>query len=103
MFAGTLSLSKELKPKDLSDIEIGDVFIYGGTPGHAVIIVDMAIHELTGERIFMMAQSYMPAQDIHVLKNIENESISPWYSSQIDNLLSTPSWTFESNELMSFR
>jgi len=42
MYAGTLSLSKSLHSKDIKDIAIGDVFILGGSPGHAVIVVDVA-------------------------------------------------------------
>ena len=38
--ASTLSLDKQLKSKDLNSIEVGDVFIKGGSPGHAVIVVD---------------------------------------------------------------
>lgn len=102
MFAGTLSLSKELKTKDLKNIQIGDVFIYGGSPGHAVTVVDVAINNTTGERLFMIAQSYMPAQNIHILKNFNNEDISPWYSNQFEGDLSTPEWIFEKEELKSF-
>jgi len=103
MYAGTLSLSKELTPKNLSDIEIGDVFIKGGSPGHAVVVVDLAVNEQTGDKAFILAQSYMPAQQIHILKNLENLSISPWYLiSEIDGTMNTPEWTFELNSLMHF-
>jgi hypothetical protein len=40
-FAGNWSLEKELNAVSNKDMEIGDVFIYGGAPGHAVIVVDM--------------------------------------------------------------
>lgn len=102
MFAGTLSLSKELKAKNISHINVGDVFIFGGSPGHAVTVIDVAVNKKSGERLFMIAQSYMPAQDIHVLKNFNNEEISPWYSNQFEGSLSTPEWTFEKKELSSF-
>ena len=102
MFAGTLSLSKELKPKALENISVGDVFIHGGSPGHAVIVVDVCENKTTGERLFMLAQSYMPAQNIHILNNFNNDEISPWYSNQFEGSLSTPEWTFQKNELSSF-
>lgn len=41
-YAGTLSLSKTLQSRPLQDISIGDVFIVGGSPGHAVVVVDAA-------------------------------------------------------------
>jgi len=102
-YAGTLSLSKELKAKPISEMNIGDVFIQGGSPGHAVLIVDMAFHEKTGERIFLLAQSYMPAQDIHILKNVANTSYGPWYSVEdMKESLRTPEWTFSAEDLKSF-
>ncbi len=67
-YAGTLSLSKELEPRALADMQIGDVFIQGGSPGHAVIVVDMAVND-SGKKVFLLAQSYMPAQQIQVLRN----------------------------------
>ena len=102
-YAGTLSLSKELQSVPLEELNIGDVFIRGATPGHAVIILDMAQNEATGEKIFIIAQSFMPAQDIHILKNPENEDISPWYSVNFGNTLETPDWSFNKNELMRFK
>jgi len=102
MFAGTASLEKELKQKPLKEIEAGDVFIKGGHPGHAVIVVDVCEHK-NGDKAFMLAQSYMPAQEIHVLKNPSNEFISPWYKvSEIDEVIVTPEWTFYSNQLRTF-
>ena len=50
-----------INSKELSEMQIGDVFIRGGSPGHCVIVVDMAVHQETGEKLFMLAQSYMPA------------------------------------------
>ena len=38
MYAGTLSLSKEMQPISINNMQIGDVFIQGGSPGHAMII-----------------------------------------------------------------
>lgn len=102
-YAGTSSLSKELQSIELNDIQIGDVFIYGGFPGHAVIVVDVAINKTTGDKCFMIAQSYMPAQNIHVLKNPKNVDLSPWYSvSACKNQIITPEWTFETDQLKRF-
>jgi hypothetical protein len=77
-YAGTLSLSKELTPvSDPSRVEIGDVFIQGGSPGHAVIVADVAENN-NGERVFLLAQSYMPAQQIEILRTPLFPR-SPWY------------------------
>ena len=101
-YAGTLSLAKEMKKIALEKLEIGDVFIKGGSPGHAVIVLDMAINKTTGNKIFMIAQSYMPAQSIHLLINKNDKNNSPWYDlSEMDKLYS-PEWTFEKTDLKRF-
>lgn len=102
-YAGTLSLSMELDKVSIEDMKIGDIFMKGALPGHCVIIVDMAENKSTGEKIFMIAQSYMPAQDIHVLKNNRNNIMSPWYSSDFGEELNTPEWTFDKEQLMRFK
>ncbi|MFK8164819.1 MAG: DUF4846 domain-containing protein [Lewinella sp.] len=79
-YAGTASLVHELTPKDKADIDVGDVLIKGGSPGHAVIVVDKAVNDSTGEVLVLLAQSYMPAQDIHVLVNPAHSDGTPWYS-----------------------
>lgn len=102
-YAGTLSLEKELVPSDINDIQIGDIFIQGGSPGHAIIVVDVA-HKIDGEeRLFLLAQSYMPAQEIHILNNPQNSEWSPWFSNQIRGRLVTPEWTFDTDKLKRFQ
>lgn len=100
-YASTLSLENELIAKPLSDLAIGDVFIQGGSPGHCVIVVDMASNENTGEKNFMLAQSYMPAQDIQILKG-DSEG-SPWFSANIEDILKTPEWTFQVSDLKTWK
>jgi hypothetical protein len=100
-YAGTSSLSRELKKvPDIKDIQPGDVFIVGGFPGHAVLVVDVCKNQKTGEKLFLIQQSYMPAQEIHVLKNLNNASLSPWYSVNFSGDLETPEWTFSREQLM---
>ncbi len=101
-YAGTLSLSKELKTTSCSDLQAGDVWIQGGSPGHAVIVVDVAVNPANGNKIYLLAQSYMPAQDIHVLNNPNNSKISPWYELQCDHPIYTPEWTFRPENLKRF-
>lgn len=101
-YAGTLSLEKELKSVDKNDMRIGDVFIKGASPGHAVIVVDMAENKSSGEKLFLLAQSYMPAQQTQILCNNEDFDISPWYSLNYEGKLHTPQWVFEENSLRRF-
>ena len=100
-YASTLSLEKELIAKPLSDLAIGDVFIQGGSPGHCVIVVDMAANENNGEKIFMLAQGYMPAQDIQILKG-DSEG-SPWFSANIEDILKSSEWTFRASDLKTWK
>jgi hypothetical protein len=103
IYAGSYSLSKELKPvADINKIETGDIFIQGGFPGHAVIVVDMAVNTETQKKIIMLAQSYMPAQDIYILKNPNDEKLSPWYELKATEELYTPEWTFHWTDLKQF-
>jgi len=102
-YAGTQSLEKELTPKSGSELAVGDVFIQGGSPGHAVLVVDRVVHIETGEVLFLLAQSYMPAQEVHVLKNPVNEKLSPWYSlAESSGELRTPEWLFSERDLRGF-
>ncbi|MDN5215283.1 DUF4846 domain-containing protein [Fulvivirgaceae bacterium BMA12] len=103
-YAGSYSLAKELdKVTDVNEIQIGDVIIQGGFPGHAVLVMDIAEHTDTGEKIFLLAQSYMPAQEIHVLVNPNQVGISPWYSMGYSNRIYTPEWTFDKTDLKRWR
>lgn len=96
---GSASLSKQLKHvHDFKDIQSGDVLIRGGFPGHAVIVMDVAVNP-KGEKIYLLAQSYMPAQDIHILKNYNNHGLSPWYPVNGNNIIQTPEYTFTKDEL----
>ena len=50
-------------------MKIGDIFVQDGKPGHAAIIIDMATNE-ANQKVFSLAQSFIPTQDIHILKNL---------------------------------
>ena len=101
-YANTHTLRHEMKKANISDMQIGDVFIQEGVPfGHAVIVVDMAENPTTKEKIFMVAQSFMPAQNIHILKKYEDES--PWFSTDFGKKLVLPSWTFTTDNLYRFK
>lgn len=102
-YANTSSLHDELKAVKLEDIQPGDVFIQKGNPyGHAVTVMDVAINNETGAKIFMLSQSYMPAQEIHILRNPNNEELSPWYRTGFTGSFFTPEWIFSDEDLMRF-
>jgi Domain of unknown function (4846) len=93
-FCGSLSLEKQLQKRSkLEEVEIGDVLIKGGSPGHAMLVVDVAKNK-AGKKIMLLAQGYMPAQDIHVVQNLGNGKISPWYIVDNEADIYTPEWVF---------
>jgi len=102
-YCGTYSLAEELKQaKTVPGVMPGDVLIKPGSPGHAMIVVDVAEND-KGEKIFMLAQSYMPAQDIHIVKNPQDNALSPWYKANNVGDIVTPEWTFHSNQLKAWQ
>jgi hypothetical protein len=96
MWAGTSSLEKQLKARAPAELQPGDVVIKGGFPGHAVLVLDVAVND-AGERRVLLAQSYMPAQSLHVLKGADGE---PWFPAPDEaNRYVTPEWTFPPGSL----
>ena len=91
-YAGTISVEKESKAISKEEMRIGDIFVKGGSPGHCVIVMDMC-ENAVGDKLFLLGQSYMPAQQIHLLKNPAADS--PWYSvAALSYPFATPEWTF---------
>jgi hypothetical protein len=101
-YANTGSLKKELVPvASINEIEVGDVFIQSGNPyGHAVIVMDVVISP-EGNKRFLLAQSYMPAQETQVLINPIEEKLSPWFDAKEGEII-TPEWKFNSSDLRRF-
>jgi len=103
MYAGTYSLKKELiSLSSTDDVRLGDVYIIGGFPGHAMIVADVCVNEDTGERAIMLVQGFTPAQDIHIVAYGRDESINPWYIVGDGERLETPSWTFKWTDVRRF-
>jgi hypothetical protein len=103
--AGTASLAAEMG-RPTSEIAPGDVLIQGGYPGHAILVLDVAVTS-DGRRLLLLGQSYMPAQQFHVLKNLGVPSLSPWYDAAAlasDAGLMTPEWprAFHARDLRRF-
>ena len=68
VLAGTHTLSAAMgRMQDGEALSAGDVLVWGGSPGHAVIVLDVATTQ-RGERRVMLGQGFMPAQQLHVLR-----------------------------------
>ncbi|MCC3156788.1 DUF4846 domain-containing protein [Hymenobacter sp. 15J16-1T3B] len=99
-YAGTKSVSREMRPVPLAQAQPGDVLVLGGSPGHAVTVLDVAEHPGTHVRYALLAQSYMPAQDMHVLRNVEEPQLGAWFRlAAVDGMFATPEWDFEADQL----
>ena len=97
---GTYNLSESLKPKkDITNIALGDVLVKGGSPGHAMIVMDVAENKKNHQRIYLLAQGYMPAQSIHVVINPMSNRLSPWYETDNEADIITPGYLFKPNQL----
>lgn len=62
MWAGTRSLAYDTTAVD--DPRPGDVVVYPGSPGHAVVLLEVA--KRGDDTLVLFAEGYMPAQNFHV-------------------------------------
>jgi hypothetical protein len=85
-WAGTETLADTAPHVDRAQLRAGDFFVFGGHPGHAVLVVDVVADE-AGHRRALLGQGYMPAQDYHILAH-DND---PWFSLDGDTI-DTPFW-----------
>lgn len=82
-YANTASLQMEMNTVLVNQLTIGDVFIMSAQQmnndyGHAAIIVDMAVHKETGEKIFLVAEGNMPATETYIVLN-DDEMMGAWH------------------------
>ncbi len=102
-YAGTLSLYHELpRIEDAQDLKIGDMLIKGGSPGHIVMICDEVVHA-NGEKLYLLFQGNTPAQNVHLVKNLEEPLISPWYKLEKDVVIPVSNYTFQSSKFVRFK
>lgn len=64
MWAGTRSLAAYDTVADQTP-HPGDLLVEGGSPGHAVVLLDVA-ESADGRVLVLVGEGYMPAQDFHV-------------------------------------
>ena len=92
-YAGTKSLYDESETIPLSDFKPGDILLIPGSPGHVVLAVDMAVNA-DGEKCYLFAQGYMPAQSFHMIEN-DKHLDDPWfYESELKEKFRVGSYTF---------
>ncbi|WP_179321261.1 DUF4846 domain-containing protein [Winogradskyella helgolandensis] len=102
MYSGTLSLYNELEAVKAKDLKIGDMLIKGGSPGHIVMVADEVVNA-QGEKLFLLCQGNTPAQSVHLVKNLEDSAISPWYQLEDDTAISVSNYRFSSSKFVRFK
>ena len=94
IYAGTQSLHLDSEAVPLTEsIEPGDFFVSPGAPGHAVIVLDVAISE-GRPPVALLGQGFMPAQEFHVLTDNGSHMLGHWFELPMDKgeFLSNPSY-----------
>ena len=97
-YASTISLCKELKPTD--SFTVGAVITWPGSPGHCCIIINETTDN-NGEKLYKLAEGYMPAQSIYILSNPYEPQLNPWYHLNKNEVL-TASCDFKNFYLKKF-
>ncbi len=88
MWANTGALGRDAKKSALESLRPGDFFVLAGAPGHAVLVLDVAIQGKN--QVALLGQGYMPAQSFHVLASGEK---TPWFALDADaSGVQTPFW-----------
>lgn len=105
--SSTSGLNCDTEVLEMNQLSIGDVLIQPTDQhqkGHAVLVLDMVVNPETGEKLLLLAQGYMPAQNMHILSNPYEEDISPWYRVQEDEMyFATAQWTFRKKHVRRFK
>ncbi|MBR9846399.1 MAG: DUF4846 domain-containing protein, partial [Algicola sp.] len=101
-YSGTLSLFNELESIKETDLQIGDMLIKGGSPGHIAMICDEIVNT-NGEKLFLLFQGNTPAQSVHLVKNLEDSTISPWYQLRENQRIPVSNYTFGNSKFVRFK
>lgn len=75
---GTHNLANELGTPVDRRVLVGDMLVRGGSPGHVVMVVDVA-QDRRGHRKLLLANGFMPAQDFHIVRHPKG---GVWYDEQ---------------------
>jgi hypothetical protein len=97
-WCGCDSMSLDGRHPPPEDVQIGDFFIHPGSPGHAVLIADLATNA-EGRKRALILQGYLPAQSPHLLGNAGE----PWLELDTTKPFDSPRWgEFPWSELRRF-
>lgn len=95
------SMGREMKTVSPRELKVGDCFVYVNERayGHVATVVDMAVNA-KGEKVFMVAQSWMPAQQIHIV--VDEKTNSPWYKLTDNGIYNISGYVMDKNNMKRF-
>jgi len=96
VYAGTRSLGRDSRPVGPAEtLDGGDFFVRPGSPGHAVMVLDVAT-DSRGRRYGLIGQGFTPAQELHVVADPGNSAKAHvWFPlpSRPGEALVIPEWS----------
>lgn len=105
-YAGTQSLARDSVAVGDGAVKAGDFYVQPGSPGHAVVVLDVAAHP-DGRRAALIGQGFMPAEDFHIVRDSHARVIDGvWFllPDEAHPTLATPSWSpFRRTEARRFK
>ena len=78
------------------------MLIKGGSLDHILMIADEVIN-VKDEKLVLLFQSNTPAQSVHLVKNLEDSAISPWYQLENGALIPVSNHTFSRTKFVRFK
>lgn len=85
-WANSTSLAQQAEPVAATDLEPGDFFVHTSSPGHAMIVLDVA-KKASGQEVALLGQALNPAQNVHVLRP---GRATAWFSLRPGDPIITP-------------
>jgi hypothetical protein len=56
-----------------------------------------------GDKLFLLFQGNTPAQSVHLVKNLEDTNLSPWYQLEKDAVIPVSNYTFYDSKFVRFK
>lgn len=96
-YSSVYSLWKDTHAVTDDSIQPGDVYVVLGRPGHAVVVLDVAVDAKSHRVVALLGHGGTPAQTFHVARA---SSATPWFEVRAGSNLSVPpSWTLQMKHL----